>query len=283
MPRLLKKKYPLPLATFIVTMFISAMVIYFSYQSQLKYSRSLFHNLAERQTENLQQIIENDLQFIGASANFFHATRPEDWDRFHAFADGLVGASETLIALQWMQKVEKHQVEPHSSFVQLNFPDFQIYTVPRDGPKTFGYVMPDEQPIYVATDVYPRTSENLGLLGFYSIRDRFKLIVEGMKATGLSHVSDKLRLLQDGMEKTVKKNGFLVYHPVFDYQNDQQLIGVVIGVIRNTRYFSELVVRTAAEATTPRAARLSFACPKRTACPWTTSFRAAAPGGAGRC
>ncbi len=247
MPRLSKKKYLLPLTTFIMTMFVSAVVVYVSYQSQLKYSRSLFHNLAEKQTENLQQVVDGDLQFIGAGANFYHSIRPENWDRFGEFADELVGASETLIGLQWMQKVEKYQLEAHVAKTRETYPDFQPYTVPKHGPKTLGYAMPSEQPIYIASDVYPRSPANLSLLGFYSSRNRFELILDGLKATGEPHVSDKLRLIQDGLDRQLKKNGFLIYHPVFDYTYDKELIGVVIGVIRNTQYFEDLVIRTASE------------------------------------
>lgn len=247
MQKLSKKKYLLPLTTFVITMCVSALVIYVSYQSQLQYSRSLFHNLADKQTENLQQVVDGDLQFIGAGANFYHSIRPENWDRFGEFADELVGSSETLIALQWMQKVEKQQLEVHTAKAREIYPDFQPYTVPKHGPKTLGYVMPSDQPIYIATDVYPPTPQNLNLLGFYSSRNRFELIVNGLKATGEPHVSDKLRLIQDGLDRKLKKNGFLVYHPVFDYTHDKALIGVVIGVIRNTQYFENLVIRTASE------------------------------------
>ncbi|KOO10660.1 diguanylate cyclase, partial [Vibrio xuii] len=56
-----------------------------------------------------------------------------------------------------------------------------------------------------------------------------------------------VRLLQDGLDQSLKKTGLLVYHPVFDLESNQDLIGVVVGVIRTTRYFANLVTRTSAE------------------------------------
>tara|TARA_Y100001956_G_scaffold36846_1_gene36208 strand:+ start:1429 stop:2856 length:1428 start_codon:yes stop_codon:yes gene_type:complete len=211
----------------------------------LKYTNALFSNLAEQQAENLSQVLESDLHFIGAGANFFHATKPENWGQFHLFADELVSSSDTLIGLQWMQRVGKSELDSHITQVRETFPSFNLYTVPKDGPKTMGYIMPNGEDIYIASDIYPRSDANLNLLGFYSSRVRFQLILDGIRATGQPNVSDKVRLLQDGLDKSLEKTGLLVYHPVFDVESAEHLIGVVVGVIRTTRYFDNLISRTA--------------------------------------
>jgi len=241
------KKIIYPVLTFLLTVLATVLVVYFSYQSQLKYTKSLFNNLAQQQTDNLAQVLDSDLHFIGAGANFFHATKPENWGQFEVFADELVSSSDTLVGLQWMQRVEENKLEAHITTVRETFPNFQLYTVPKDGPKTMGYIMPNHEPIYVASDIYPRTEANLGLLGFYSSRVRFQLILDGIRATGEPNVSDKVRLLQDGLDQSLEKTGMLVYHPVFDGDSRQHLIGVVVGVIRTTRYFEDLMARTASE------------------------------------
>ncbi|MDN3684560.1 CHASE domain-containing protein [Vibrio sinaloensis] len=97
--------------------------------------------------------------------------------------------------------------------------------------------MPNNEDIYIASDIYPRDEANLKLLGFYSSRTRFQLVLDGIRASGLPNVSDKVRLIQDGLDRSVKKEGLLVYHPVFKGDKQERLIGVVIGVIRTTRYF----------------------------------------------
>lgn len=247
MQRLNKKHFLYPFFTFLFSLFVAFYAVYFAYQSQLKYTISLVDKLADQQAENLQQVVESDLHFIGAGANFFHSTEPQDWDRFPVFADRVVSSSPTLIALQWMQRVEKQDIPNHIEQVRKTFPDFNIYTVPKDGEKTTGYIMTDNQPVYTASDVYPRSPENIRVLGYYSSRERFQRVLNNIAMKGEPSVSDKVRLLQDGLDRSIVKSGLLVYHPVFDLENEDQLIGVVIGVIRSTKYFESIVVRTATE------------------------------------
>lgn len=239
------KKFLYPLFTFVVSMLITSTVLFLAYKSQLKYVQSLVSNLAEQQTENLAQALQSDLHFIGAGANFFHATDSEDWHQFSVFADELIASSDSLVSLQWMQRVSQQQLESHVSQVRQRFPEFSPYTVPKHGPKTLGYIMPNNEDIYIASDIYPRDEANLKLLGFYSSRTRFQLVLDGIRASGLPNVSDKVRLIQDGLDRSVKKEGLLVYHPVFKGDKQERLIGVVIGVIRTTRYFDGLIGRTA--------------------------------------
>lgn len=241
------KKFVYPLMAFLSVALVTSVLLYFAYQSQLKYTVDLFDNHAEQRVENLQQVLGNDLHTIGAGANYFHSTKPENWETFPIFARKLISSSDTLIGLQWMQKVEKDNLDEHVAKVKQSFPNFTLYTVPKDGPKTLGYIMPNNEPIYVASDIYPRSENNMGLLGFYSSRLRFQLVVDGIRATGEPSVSDKVRLLQDGLDQSLEKTGLLVYHPVFDIKSNQELIGVVVGVIRTTRYFDTLVTRTSAD------------------------------------
>ncbi|MBO0236581.1 CHASE domain-containing protein, partial [Vibrio parahaemolyticus] len=102
------------------------------------------------------------------------------------------------------------------------------------------------EPIFIASDIYPRTPENLSLLGFYFSRKRFDLILDDISENGRANVSDKVRLLQDGYDKSIPKTGLLVFHPVFDFEN-KYLLGVVTGVIRSTVYFEDLITKTATE------------------------------------
>lgn len=247
MQRLTKKNFLYPISTFVFSLFIAFCAVYFVYQSQLKYTISLVDKLAEQQAENLQQVVESDLQFIGAGANFFHSTEPLDWDRFPVFAQQVVSSSQTLVALQWMQRVEKQDISSHIAHVRETFPQFDIYTVPKDGEKTYGYIMADDESIYTASDVFPRTEQNLNVLGYYSSRERFQRVLDNISEQGEPSVSDKIRLLQDGLDKSIAKTGLLVYHPVFDLNDEHELIGVVIGVVRSTKYFENIVLRTATE------------------------------------
>ncbi|RTZ16932.1 sensor domain-containing diguanylate cyclase [Vibrio aquaticus] len=247
MPQLMNKKLLYPALTFVFTALVTAYALRFVYQTQYQHTVSMVENLAAQQAENLQKVIESDLHFIGSGANFYHSTKPSHWYRFPIFAEELLSQSDTLIGLQWMERVEKADLEAHIAKTRKTFPNFELYTVPKDGPKTKGYIMPNDEAIYVASDIYPRSEANQGLLGFYSSRLRFQLVVDALMATGEPNVSDKVRLLQDGLDRSLQKTGLLVYHPVFDIKNDQSLLGVVIGVIRTTKYFEGIVKRTATE------------------------------------
>lgn len=243
----LEKKWLYPLLAFTVTALIALCVGYFSYLSQERYSQTIFENLAERQTEVLAEFIGSDLDHIGAGANFFHATDRDEWDHFPIFAQQVVAASQTLVTLQWMERVEEVQVAQFVADARLQYPHYQIYTIPKGGERTLGYIMPTEEPIFAARDIYPRNASNDSVLGFYSSRPRFQLVVDNMRIHRQATLSDKVRLIQDGLDSSLERDGILVYHPVFDMETNQRLIGVVIGVIRTSHYFEGLMVRTAAE------------------------------------
>ncbi len=233
---------------FLVAMLVTFFVAVYSYQMQLSYGKRIFENLVERQTEILKEFIGNDLDQIGTGANFFYSVDRSQWGQFQTFAGEVIASSNTLVTLQWMQKVEKQDIPQFLLQARQDIPNFELYTVPKDKSLTYGYVMPSGEPIFVARDIYPVNPVNQKVLGFYDARMRFQLILDNMRTHHQVSVSDKVRLLQDGHNKATKKDGILVYHPVFDRTNDQKLIGVVIGVIRTSHYFDALMTRTATKA-----------------------------------
>lgn len=213
------------------------------YKSDLDNNRENFFKEADRQSVLLSLLIEKDIDFIGAGANFYQSGSKQDWLQFPLFASSLLSSSESLISLQWMQRIQENEIEQHTKNVQQVFPSFKLYTVPKDQPKTFGYVMKNHEPIYVATDIYPRDEANIPLLGFYSSRERFQLVLDEFMKTGRPSVSDKVRLLQDSLEQRAPKTGMLVYHPVFT-ADKQSIKGVMVGVLRITNYFEQLISST---------------------------------------
>ncbi len=228
-------------------MLVTFFVAFYSYQMQLNYGKRLFESLAERQTQILKEFIDNDLDQIGTGANFFYSVDPQQWSQFGTFADQVIASSQTLITLQWMQKVSKQELPKFMTEMRQLHPHFDIYTIPKDQPLTYGYHMPNDEPIFVARDIYPVNPINNKVLGFYDVRMRFQLMLDNMRVHHQVTVSDKVRLLQDGLRHDIKKDGILVYHPVFDRHNNQELVGVVIGVIRTSHYFNGLMTRTAAK------------------------------------
>ena len=236
------KKRSLPIVTFAVVFLITALCFIVVVVNQNRSLLSNLNNFAENQTQSLRVFINNDVAYIGSGANFFYSTDRENWDKFDTFAQHTINGSKSLIGLQWMEKVSEDQLEQHTQSMLARFPDYRLYTIPKDGPKTYGYIM-DGQSIFVASDIYPNTQENLELLGFYSSRERFRRVVDSIRETREANLSDKVRLLQDGLDKGLKKTGMLVYHPVFKGYSDE-LLGVVVGVVRTTFYFENLIAST---------------------------------------
>ncbi len=190
--------------------------------------------------------MENDLEFIGAGANFFHSVDKSYWTQFPYYAKQVVEGSQSLIGLQWMERVAPNELDAYLKKTRKTYPTFEIFTVPKDGPRTQGYILENGAPAFIATDIYPRTETNLSLLGFYSSRLRFELILDDIIKNNRPNISDKVRLLQDGYDQSLEKSGLLVYHPVFSYDK-HELLGVVIGVVRSTVYFDQLITKTATE------------------------------------
>ncbi|MBY7788643.1 sensor domain-containing diguanylate cyclase [Vibrio fluvialis] len=234
-----------PLSITCITLLFTVSVVSVAYLVQQRYTKTMFENLADRQVQSLQQFVNSDIHFIGSGANFFHSVSPMSWSRFRLYANELLKGSKSLIGLQWLQRVEEKNIPAYEAKMRKRYPDFSIYTVPEGGAIVPGYHL-DGKPIFVVTDIVPRTPANMGLLGFYASRERFELAVDYISTTTQPSVSDKIRLLQDGRDSSVPKDGLLIYHPVFD-QYRHHLLGVMVGVIRLSVYFDELVLKTAAE------------------------------------
>ena len=91
----------LPWLTFGVLAFVTLLFVYLAALSQQNHTFRLFDNLAERQSQMLKVLVEKDIDFIGAAANFFHSVEPEDLGQFHVFAEEMITDSSSLIGLQW--------------------------------------------------------------------------------------------------------------------------------------------------------------------------------------
>ena len=161
------KRYSASIVAFITVIIVTAGMVGVAYKIQQRYTMTIFDTLADRQAESLKLAVENDLEFIGAGANFFHSVDKSYWTQFPYYAKQVVGSSESLIALQWMQRVAPNELDTYLEKTRKTFPAFEIFTVPKDGPRTQGYILGNSAPAFIATDIYPRTETNLSLLGFY--------------------------------------------------------------------------------------------------------------------
>ncbi|SBS62897.1 sensor domain-containing diguanylate cyclase [Vibrio atlanticus] len=233
------KRKILPLVVFSVGFLITVLCFVFVALNQQRALITNLNSFATHQTLSLEAFINNDVAYIGSGANFFYSNDQDNWGNFDRFAKQTIAHSKSLIALQWMQKVSVDEITAYTKEMEEEYPFFKLFTIPKHQEKTYGYVL-DGESAFIATDVYPNTEANNKVLGFYSSRERFKLVIDNIKQTREANVSDKVRLIQDGLDKEIPKSGMLVYHPVFDGESDN-LLGVVIGVVRTTYYFENLL------------------------------------------
>ncbi|ENM5825593.1 diguanylate cyclase [Vibrio metoecus] len=235
-----------PLLVLVSGLLLTSFVVYTAYSLQVRHNRTMLENLADRQTMALQQFVDSDINFIGSAANFFHSSTSDDWERFHTFAAETLKGSRSLITLEWMVKVEAGDVDTFTQLMQQRFTDFKLFTIPQNGQIQYGFGQTEDAK-FVLADVYPLNHTNRALLGFFSERERFKRILGDIVTNRRPNVSDKVRLLQDGIDKSITKDGLLVYHPVFSAENGRTLIGVMVGVVRLSTYFDNLVQMSAVE------------------------------------
>ncbi|WP_261885648.1 sensor domain-containing diguanylate cyclase [Vibrio pomeroyi] len=233
------KRRTLPLVVFSVSFLITVLCFILVALNQNRALNMNLNSFATHQTLSLEAFIDNDVAYIGSGANFFYSNDPENWDKFDRFAQQTINDSKSLIGLQWMQKVEPDEIAEHTAQMKEKYPSYKLFTIPKHEAKTYGYVLNGE-PAFIATDLYPNTAANDKVLGFYSSRERFKRVLENIKQTREANISDKVRLIQDGLDRDTPKSGMLVYHPVFEGESDN-LLGVVIGVVRTTYYFENLL------------------------------------------
>ncbi|CDT59914.1 putative CHASE and GGDEF domains family protein [Vibrio coralliirubri] len=233
------KRRTLPLVVFLVSFLITVLCFILVALNQNRALNMNLDSFATHQTLSLEAFIANDVAYIGSGANFFYANDPENWDKFDRFAQQTINVSKSLIGLQWMQKVAADDIAEHTAKMKEKYPSYELFTIPKHEAKVFGYIL-DGEPAFIASDLYPNTQANDNVLGFYSSRERFKLVLDNIKQTRKANISDKVRLLQDGLDQNTPKTGMLVYHPVFEGESDN-LLGVVIGVVRTTYYFENLL------------------------------------------
>lgn len=223
------------------------MITYLATQMVVDISRSSnvysLKNAALREAYLLQVLVNEDIDYMGVSAHLFHSDSTLNTEDFAALSTKLIESGTALLSLQWMEKVEKNEIDKFVAKKQKEYGQFEIFTVPQDKPKFVGYYFNDDRPIYIVSDIYPRESNFTRILGFYSSRIRFEHVTAEMLKSGKPNVSDKLRLLQDNQNKSTPKTGMLIYYPVV---RSGEIIGIMVGAFRITRYFDELVSKTLA-------------------------------------
>ncbi|WCE28324.1 sensor domain-containing diguanylate cyclase [Vibrio sp. SCSIO 43137] len=198
----------------------------------------------ERWTRLLESTVYSDIGSIGAVANFFQATEPQDWRHFSDFVQGMSDQSQSLVAVQWMEKIDSTNLQEHLRRINRQFPQANLFTTTEDDEVIVSPSDLKGSEIYVATDVYPRTEANLKVLGFFSEKERFTRVVKSISVSREASISDMVTLLQDDIHNKEAADGFLVYSPVFNYPDSSLLKGIVIGVVRASVYFDFLIAQT---------------------------------------
>ncbi|MGR5185766.1 GGDEF domain-containing protein [Photobacterium damselae] len=222
-----------------------------------------FKNLVTHQTYLLQNQIENDLQFMGSMANFLEASSNANWHNFELFAQPIIHNSKGLMALQLQQRVSSSHINQFTQDHQFLDKPITPYTLDNGRVLSFNDVKKN-QTLFITTKVYPVNKENLSVIGFYSVGDRTRLILNNISHSRKANISDRVRLLQDkhsfithlkaplkgkdNLEQVIPdkirlsspKRGMLIYYPVFQHN---EMTAVVIGVVDVTIYLKTLITQ----------------------------------------
>lgn len=232
------KRLRYPAIVFLVGIGITLLLVFLLHLNQLNQNDKAFAIKAKHYFDVFESLLERDFNLIGAASDFYYSTNEEQWPQFVDFAPRILSRSQSLIALEWMEKIPNSEIQIRAVELKDRFSFFEAFTVVNRVRTTDVVGQQDHK--FMVTDIVPRSEGNLKLLGFFGYQERFWDAVNNMILTGQPSVSDKVRLLQDGMSRDYKKTGLLVYYPVFEHDK-KELKGIVIGVIRVTSYMEELV------------------------------------------
>lgn len=240
MPRLTNN---VPLIICIFSFLLTLATTNYVKNKQLELKKTSFNHRIEANTTAIKNQISSELRTVEAAASFYQALSGNLKTQFPLFAAEIIEQSESLVGLQWMEKIYPADIPALNRRMRDHYPDFNIYTVPKDQPKQLGYVFADQRPVYIATNIYPVNPMNESILGFYSSRKRFELVLNDISVSGKANISDPVRLIQHGLNPTAKKDGLLAYYPVFT-ADKKNLKGVLIGAVRMEEYFRDLLLHS---------------------------------------
>ncbi|HIF9060095.1 TPA: sensor domain-containing diguanylate cyclase [Photobacterium damselae] len=257
------KKTLIPSFVCLCILFATVLVGYIFHTVYQQNHIDKFKNLVTHQTYLLQNQIENDLQFMGSMANFLEASSNANWQNFELFAQPIIQNSKGLIALQLQQRVSSSHINQFTQDHQFLGKPITPYTLDNGRVLSFNDVKED-QTLFITTKVYPINKENLSVIGFYSLGDRTRLILNNISHSRKANISDRVRLLQDkhsfisqlktplntqnNLEQIIPDNirlaspkrGMLIYYPVFQHN---EMTAVVIGVVDVTIYIKTLITQ----------------------------------------
>ncbi|CAH0525927.1 sensor domain-containing diguanylate cyclase [Vibrio hippocampi] len=235
------KRYSL--TVFVCGIMFTVLILHLVSIGQKQTTQNNVEFFIDRQVESLETLVNNDISFIGAGASFFQATNPPAWVHFSTFAQPLIANSKSLVAMQWMKTVYPEQITDYVAKMRTRFPGYSIKTMPEFGVIKQGYVGDGNKAIYLISDTFPINKANVETLGFYPSNPKITQLIDAAKSTGLPAISGRTVLLQDRAVEGQPQRGFLAFYPVFK-SGSQTLQGVVVGAIRSTVYFDNMVTHT---------------------------------------
>ncbi|KPA53895.1 diguanylate cyclase [Photobacterium leiognathi subsp. mandapamensis] len=251
------KMVPLLASSIVLCITVSLVVVINKIQDTNQ--NAVLESAASRQADLLRDQINSDINFIGSAANFFQSSTPANWVNFDRFAKEVIKNSDSLISLQWLERVTPDNVEQYLEKQKYSYPDFHIYTISNKKEQSFNGHFGATNVLYVVSDIYPLSHHNLDILGFYSLSTRTQLYIHNINTTRKPNVSDSVTILADTLEsikvngemKKVtylahsdkEKRGLLIYYPVFTHDT-KNMKGIVVGVVDLTVYMNSIIHRS---------------------------------------
>lgn len=239
------RKCALPILVFIIGFVLTMLATSHVAKDNKKEIYKQTVEYAERHANRIQSQIQQDVFFLGALANLVDEHDISRIPRFNMLSKHIMSGSAAIVSIQWSPKVKTDEFTAHKMKIQNNYLSFTDFNFRKEKVQRFSTLLERKIPLYVVSQVYPITKENISILGFYSISTRVKNIVQKMEATQQPYLSDRVFLLQDTYNKEVsnterqeKQNALLMYYPVFN-QGKSEMLGFFMSAIRIDAFFEK--------------------------------------------
>ena len=239
------RKYGLPILVFILGFLLTLLAASHVAKDNQKETYKQTVQYSERHANRIKSQIQQDVFSLGALANLVDEHDSSWIPRFNMLSQHIMSGSAAMVSIQWSPKVKIDEFTAHKSKIEGHYLSFTGFNFREGTEKRFSTLLERKLPLYIVSQVYPSTEANLSILGYYSVSNRFKNVLQKMETTQQPFLSDRVFLLQDSYKKKVsnaerqtKQNGLLMYYPVFN-QSKSEMLGYFISAIKINAFFEK--------------------------------------------
>jgi len=214
----------------LVTLFVGivASIFVFNYtSSNIKKSNNLeFIHLFKQESSLIQRELDLNIEILASLGNLFNSQEDVSREQFKKFVEGSLIKYKSIQALEWIPRVPNklRQEYEKKATLDLNF-EFKIKAKSASGEMVQAVKKNEYFPVYYAEPLFG----NLKAMGFDLSSSSTRLAsLNQAKNTRKSAATARIKLVQEKGEQY----GFLVFLPVWDTKDKEELKGFALGVYR---------------------------------------------------